>query len=96
LISGTFILAEFHLTSIWPGAAGDHVHHRAFARAVRTDDGAQLAFVHVEVQVVDRLESVKGFVDAFEQQNKFFDGLVHTGLAGCISSTAGVLAKRFL
>jgi len=42
-------------------AAGNEVEHRAFARAVRTDDGAQLALVHIKGEIVDRLEAVESF-----------------------------------
>ena len=76
------ILTKLHLAGVWPGATGDDIHHRAFAGTVRTDDGAQLALIHVEIQVVDRLEPIEGFIYPFKQQNKFFNRRGHSGLTG--------------
>ena len=39
--------------------AGDDVHHRGLAGAVRTDDAAQLSRVDVQRQLVERLEAVE-------------------------------------
>ena len=37
--------AKEHLARIRPGFAGDNIHHRRLAGAVRTDDRAQFAFL---------------------------------------------------
>ena len=51
---------------VGPGLAGDDVHHRRLAGAVRADDGAQLARLDDERQVVERLKPSKLTRDAVE------------------------------
>jgi hypothetical protein len=64
--------AEFDPALVRFGAAGDQVEHGAFAGAVRADDHAQLAFVHVEVEFGNGFEAVEGLVHAFEGEDEFF------------------------
>jgi hypothetical protein len=47
------------------GPAGDQIEKRGFPCTVRADDGAELAFVEIEVEIVDRFVSIKRFVEAF-------------------------------
>ena len=93
------VRTELDLSFVRPGASGDDVEHRAFARAIRADDDAELTFIHVEVEVVDRLEAVEGFADAFERENELFvrrHGIF--GLTGCATGpvSAAGLPKSFL
>jgi hypothetical protein len=60
------VSAEVGAAGIGPGLAGDDVHHGGLAGPVRTDHAAQLAGVHIEIQVVDRLEAVEADADVFE------------------------------
>src|SRR5690606_35810808 len=55
--------------------AGDHVHHRRLAGAVRSDDAAKLARVHVQRQRVQRLEAVEAHGDVFEIQDRAVRGI---------------------
>ena len=82
------IQPELHLAGVRLGATGDDVHHGAFAGAIRANDGAQLALIHVEIQVRDGLESVKRLVNPFERQNELFECHGHSGLAGWTASSA--------
>src|SRR5207244_7202072 len=54
------VVAEDHAPVLGLRPPGDHVEQRRLARAVRADDHAQLAAVHVEVQARERLEAVVG------------------------------------
>src|SRR5207245_5098013 len=54
------VVAEDHAAVLGLRAPGDHVEQCRLARAVRADDHAQLAAVHVEVQARQRLEAVVG------------------------------------
>ena len=45
--------------------------HRALASAVRSDDGAQLTGIHVEVQVADGFEAVERFIHALDGEDEF-------------------------
>ena len=65
------VFSKLDFPAVRPSAPGDEVHHRTFARAVGADDDAQLAVIHVEIQVVDGLETVEGFIHPFEHENKF-------------------------
>ena len=99
-LSQVRVRTELDLSFVRPGASGDDVEHRAFARAIRADDDAELTFIHVEVEVVDRLEAVEGFADAFERENELFvrrHGIF--GLTGCATgpvSAAGLPKSFFL
>ena len=42
---------EFDRARVRLGAAGDEIEEGGLARAVRADDGAQLALIEVEVEV---------------------------------------------
>src|SRR6185437_2370076 len=66
-------------------AAGDEIHHRAFARAIGADDGAQLANVHVEIQVRDGLEAVERLVHVFQRKYEF----LRHGYVFSFTSTSG-------
>ena len=60
------VAVEKHLALVGPRLAGDDVHHRRLAGAVRADDGAHLALVDDEGQIVDGAEAVEGDRDAVE------------------------------
>ena len=78
-----------------PGLAGDHVHQRGLARAVGADDAAQFADADVQVQIVQRLETIEADADVFQGQ----DGAVAGVQAGAdalaeadgVAAAAGVL-----
>ena len=64
------VLAEQDGALVGPGLAGDHVHHRGLAGAVRADDRAHLALVEVEREIVQRLEAVEADRDAVEIEDR--------------------------
>ena len=57
---------EHDVAGVGPGLAGDDVHHRGLAGAVRADDGAHLAGLDGEGEIVQRLEAVERDGDAVE------------------------------
>jgi hypothetical protein len=57
---------EEHLALVGPRLAGDDVHHRRLAGTIRPDDGAHLALVEHQRQIVDGAEPVEGDRDAVE------------------------------
>ncbi len=57
--------------------AGDHVHHRRLAGAVGADDGAHLAGLDHQRQLVQRPEAVEGNGDAVEVEKRVAGFLVH-------------------
>src|SRR5690606_27664727 len=61
--------AEERNAFVRPRLAGDDVHHRRLAGAVRADDAAQLARIDVQAQRVESLESVEADRDAVEVEN---------------------------
>src|SRR5439155_2159105 len=62
---------------IWPGLAGDDIHHGGLAGAVRADDGAHLAGRDGEREIVERLEAVEGDADAVEVEHRARGEVVH-------------------
>jgi hypothetical protein len=66
---------ELHCARDRPRLAGNHVHHRRFAGAVRADDRPQLSGQDIEAEVVQRLESVEADCHAVEIE----DGAVQFG-----------------
>ena len=64
--------SKLDLAGVRLGAAGDEIEERGLARAVRADDRAQLAFIHVEVEVVDRLEAVNDLFTPSAARRKGF------------------------
>src|SRR5262249_38900780 len=58
---------------VGPRLAGDDVHHRGLARAVRADDAAQLARLDVERQRVQRLEAVEADGELLEVEDVLGD-----------------------
>ncbi|MNL20719.1 hypothetical protein D3C87_1419770 [compost metagenome] len=74
---------EQHRAGIRPGLAGDDIHHRRFAGAIRTDDGPQLARLHHEGQGIERPEPVEGNGNTVEIKQAFgsvFGNRVHISL----------------
>ncbi len=51
---------------VWPRLAGDDIHHRGLAGAIRPDDRAHLARLNGEREIVQRPEPVEGDRDAVE------------------------------
>jgi len=74
LLGQIHLAVEEHLAAIGPGLAGDDVHHRRLAGAVRADNGAKLARFDDEGQRIQRLEAVEGDGDAIkiEDARRFF------------------------
>ncbi len=68
---------EHHVAGVGPGLAGDDVHHRRLAGAVRPDDRAHLARLDRERQVVERLEAVERHGDAVEIKQRGGEGVRH-------------------
>ena len=62
--------AEERLAGVGPGLAGDDVHHRRLAGAVRADDAAHLAGADRERQRVERLEAVEADRDVVEVEDR--------------------------
>ena len=52
VVAGGRIVAELELALVGFGAARDEIEEGGFARAVGADDGAELALVEVEREVV--------------------------------------------
>ena len=63
-------LAEERGALVGARLAGDHVHHRRLARAVRPDHAAQLAVVDGQRQLVQRAEAVEADGDAVEIEDR--------------------------
>ena len=61
---------EQHLALIRLGLAGDDVHHRGLAGAVRADDGAHLAGLERQRQIVDGVETVERDMHAVEIEQR--------------------------
>src|SRR5437868_5317653 len=61
---------EEHLASIGPSFAGHDVHHGRLAGAVRTDDGAQFAFLDNQRELVQCLEAVEADGDPVEIEER--------------------------
>ena len=61
---------EIDVAVVGPGLAGDDVHHGGLAGAVRADDGAHLAGLDRERQVVERAEAVERHGDAVEIEQR--------------------------
>ena len=57
--AGRCCAVEQHVAGVGPGLAGDDVHHRGLAGAVGADDGAHLAGLDRERQIVERAEAVE-------------------------------------
>jgi hypothetical protein len=59
---------EQHRALVRLGLAGDDVHHRGLAGAVRADDGAHLAGLERQRQIVDGVKAVERDVHAVEDR----------------------------
>src|SRR5262249_23520627 len=70
---------EHHLALVGPRLAGDDVHHGGLAGAVGADDGAHLARLDQQREVVQRLEAVERDRDAAEVEER--RGALHAELA---------------
>src|SRR5437899_1298627 len=86
--------AEEHLARIRPGFAGDDIHHRRLAGAVRTDDRAQFAFLDNKRQIVQCLEPVEADRDAVEIQQDVAGrmrdrGRLHMRFSAAIGASIG-------
>ena len=68
---------EIDLAGVRLGLAGDDVHHRGLAGAVRADDRAHLAGLDHQRQLVQRLEAVEGHRDAVEVEQRVLGPVVH-------------------
>ena len=64
------VAAEQRLALVRPGLAGDDIHHRGLAGAVRADDRAHLARLDHERQGVQRPEAVEADGDAVEIEQR--------------------------
>jgi hypothetical protein len=61
---------EQHRALVRLGLAGDDVHHRGLAGAVRADDGAHLAGLERQRQIVDGVKAVERDVHAVEVEQR--------------------------
>ena len=68
--SRSIVEPKKRLAGVGPGLAGDDVHHRRLAGAVRADDAAHLAGADRERQRVQRLEAVEADGDVVEVEDR--------------------------
>ena len=68
---------EQHLALIRLGLAGDDVHHRGLAGAIRADDGAHFAGSQRQRQIVDGMKAIEGDVHAVEIEQRGSGTAVH-------------------
>ena len=68
--SRSIVEPKKRLAGIGPGLAGDDVHHRRLAGAVRADDAAHLAGADRERERVERLEAVEADGDVVEVEDR--------------------------
>src|SRR5205823_11057258 len=61
---------EIDISSVGPGLAGDDVHHGGLAGAVRTDDGAHLAGLNRQGQVVEGAKTVERYGHAVQIEKR--------------------------
>ncbi len=59
-------------TACWLVEAGDAVKDRRLARTVRTDDGCDVAALHIEAQIIDRDETTKAHRQMLNCKNGVF------------------------
>src|SRR5690606_22880498 len=85
---GQLAVAEADRTVGGPGAAADQVEHRGLAGAVGADDHADFVLVDVEAQVVDRLEAIEGYRQAFHGEDEIGIGSAH-GVAPWLLGSRG-------
>jgi hypothetical protein len=67
------LAVEQDLARVGARLAGDDVHHRRLAGAVGADDGAHLAMVDGQRQLIQRFEAVEGDGDAVEIEQRVGD-----------------------
>ena len=87
---------EHDVAEVRPGLAGDHVHHRGLAGAVRPDDGAHLAALDREREIVERLEAVERDGDAVQIKQRTgerFHGSYSAGSGSLTPSSAAAEAR---
>src|SRR5581483_8163827 len=60
---------------------------------IRSNHGAQLAFVHVKIQIRDRLEAIERLVHPFRGKNEILHGLRMAGCGLGRESASGVCFK---
>ena len=63
---------EFNLSFVGPGPAGNQIEKSTFAGSIWANDRAQLAFIQVKVQIIDRLEAIEAFRHALSGKDKSF------------------------
>src|SRR5215218_10236765 len=81
---------EHDVALIRSGLAGDDVHHRRLAGAVRADDRPHLAGVHDEREIVQGPEAVEGDGDAVDVEQGLGGAAIHDGYsAGWAAAAAG-------
>ncbi|MOA25080.1 hypothetical protein D3C78_1457860 [compost metagenome] len=69
-----------HRARVRPRLAGDDIHHRRLARAIRADDGAEFTGLHHEGERVERLETIERNGNAIKIKQAFgsvFGNRVH-------------------
>ena len=60
-----------NIPGIRPSFTSDDIHHRGFTRPVRTNNGAQLARLDIEGQIVQRPETIKSHRHPVDIQDGF-------------------------
>ena len=71
------LAVEQHRALVGLGLAGDDVHHRGLAGAVRPDDGAHLARLQRQREIIDGVEAVEGDVHAVEIEQRGGRSRIH-------------------
>ena len=63
------IAIKEHFAVVWPRLAGDDIHHGCLAGAVRANNGAHLALVEHQREIVDGAKAIEGNRYAVEVEN---------------------------
>src|SRR6185312_6205619 len=73
-LPGDVLVCEEHLSAIGLEEAADHVEQRALTRAVRTDDRAELARLHGEIDVIGCLDAGEMLVEPADPESVITHG----------------------
>src|SRR5688572_27015946 len=86
------LIAELDLSRVGFGSTGDQVQESGFPHSVWPDDRAELADIHVEVELTDRLEAFEALVDVFGGDDEWT--LRHVSLGAPLGRASGSAALR--
>jgi hypothetical protein len=68
-------VAEINGAAVWFFQTADHPQGRCFTAAARAEQGKELTLSNLEIDVVDRSDSVEGFKQALNTQKTHFVAL---------------------